>query len=175
VFCEPRLAWPVKAMSSACGRVPSFAMSRPANLSCTGLLLIIRIWATCDLASRPCRLIATKRPSTTISLNCAHSRFATIIMPSCPCQFPSAQAVHALLSSSVTGVSRPRPHLVTNFFSNQRRCSVSCDNHAAVSLLARPCYVCNRNGRYTCRSVLWSCCRSGDLDSFCVRFQNMPV
>jgi len=116
-------------------------------------LLIIWIWATCGPAFRPCRLVCTKRPSTTESLNCAHSRVATVIMPSCPCQFLFAQAVHVLLSSSIPGVSRPRPYLVINFFINLRRCFLSCDNHADVSLFARQCHVFNRNGRYTFRSV----------------------
>jgi len=100
-------------------------------------------------------LVSTKRLSTVTSesLNCAHSRVATIIMPSCPCQLFSAQAVHVLLSSSVPGTSRPTPHLGTNFFSNWRRCSVSSNNHAADSLFARPCHVCNRNGRYSFLAV----------------------
>ena len=108
---------------------------------------------TLALGSRPCRLVSTKFPSTTESLNCAHSRVATVIMPSCPCQFFSDQAVHVLLSASVPGVSRPRPHLVTDFFSNLCRYFVSCDNHSDVSLFARPCHVCNRNGRCTFQSV----------------------
>jgi len=151
--CCASRAWLVKAMSSACGRVPSFAMTRPANLSCTCLLLIILTWATCDLASIPCLPVPTNPPSITESLNCAHSRVATIIMHSCSCQFVSAQTVHVFLSSSVPGVSRRRPHLVTNFFSDLRRCSISCDNHAAVPVFARPCRVCNSNGRYTFLSV----------------------
>ena len=43
-----------------------------------------------------CLPVSTRRPTTTESLDCAHSRVATITMHSCPCQFVSAQAVHNL-------------------------------------------------------------------------------
>ena len=74
--------------------------------------------ATGDLTFILCFPVSKNLPSTTESLICVHSRVATAIMHSCPCQLVSAQSVYVILSSLMPGVSRPRPYLVDNFFTS---------------------------------------------------------